>query len=154
MNGKNKSTLFDQKLSKNSLIGVDSAVFIYQFEIIEPFFDLTNILFFRFSQEKIKLVTSTITLAEVFTKPFKDNNIMNVELFRSAFVQMDNLKLLPVDNNLAISAASIRAKYNFRLPDAIQIATAVAAKAQIFVTNDAKLKKVKELQIICLSDFV
>lgn len=126
---------FENKLEKSATIAIDSSVFIYQVEDSREFASLTNIVFDLFTQDKITLITSTITVAEIFTK-------------------MINLMIVPLDRDLAMLSALIRGKYRFHLPDAIQVATAVSAKAKTFVTNDERLKKVKELEILCLSDFV
>ena len=37
-------------------------------------------------------------------------------------------------------AADIRAQYNFRTPDALQLAAALATACDVFFTNDARLK--------------
>ena len=41
----------------------------------------------------------------------------------------------------------------FRPPDALQIGTAIVSSAGCFVTNDEKLKKVKEIEVILLKDY-
>jgi hypothetical protein len=43
-------------------------------------------------------------------------------------------------------AAEIRTQYNLRPPDAIQISSAILEDAQAFITNDEKLKRVKEIK--------
>ena len=53
---------------------------------------------------------------------------------------------------LAIQAAQIRARYNLQLPDAFQIAVALAANCQAFLTNDVILKRVTELQVLVLDE--
>lgn len=47
-------------------------------------------------------------------------------------------------------AAALREQYQLKTPDAIQLATAVAAQADYFLTNDGLLKKVRELQVVTL----
>jgi len=41
----------------------------------------------------------------------------------------------------------------FRPPDALQIGTAIVSGTGCFVTNDEKLKKVKEIEVILLKDY-
>jgi predicted nucleic acid-binding protein len=38
--------------------------------------------------------------------------------------------------------------------DAIQIAASINVGADVFITNDVKLKKIKELKIIVLKDYL
>lgn len=54
--------------------------------------------------------------------------------------------------SIATKAAEIQARYNLKLPDAFQIATAQNAGCDGFLTNDADLKRVTELQIIVLKE--
>lgn len=53
---------------------------------------------------------------------------------------------------LAIKAAELRAKYNLRTPDSIQLATAIEYNADYFLTNDIRLKSVAEINSIILSE--
>jgi len=67
---------------------------------------------------------------------------------------LPNFLLTVIDYRVAKTAAFLRAKYNIRLPDALQIAAALTNQAKIFVTNDIQLKVVKDLKIACLSDYI
>ena len=49
---------------------------------------------------------------------------------------------------------TLRAQYNIRIPDALQIATALESGATVFVTNDRRLKKVQDLHVIVLQEYV
>ncbi|MCL4481333.1 MAG: PIN domain-containing protein [Bacteroidetes bacterium] len=59
-------------------------------------------------------------------------------------------------NNIEIAkrAADYRAKYGLKTPDSIQVATAVYASADYFLTNDIRLKAVKELEILVLDELI
>lgn len=48
--------------------------------------------------------------------------------------------------------ADIRARYRLQLPEAFQIATALDAGCQAFLTNDAQLKRIAELKILLVSE--
>ncbi|OGE64802.1 hypothetical protein A3I48_01575 [Candidatus Daviesbacteria bacterium RIFCSPLOWO2_02_FULL_36_7] len=62
------------------------------------------------------------------------------------------MEIYQVDEKIAVESARIRRKYSFRLLDSIQLATALYAKAQAFITNDDRLKKFKELKVILLKE--
>lgn len=55
-------------------------------------------------------------------------------------------------NVVGILAAKLRATYNLTLPDALQVSVAITAGCQAFLTNDVRLKRVKELQILVLDE--
>jgi predicted nucleic acid-binding protein len=62
------------------------------------------------------------------------------------------MQLVSIDPETAKVAADLRARYNLRTPDALQLATAIKAGCDAFLTNDATLKKVTELKILVLSE--
>ncbi|EDZ92548.1 MAG: PIN domain-containing protein [Limnospira sp. PMC 1291.21] len=45
----------------------------------------------------------------------------------------------------------LRARYNLQLPDSLQIATALDAGCEAFLTNDLQLRRITELKIIVIS---
>jgi predicted nucleic acid-binding protein len=53
---------------------------------------------------------------------------------------------------IAVKAAELRAKYNLRAPDALQLATAIENRANYFLTNDTRLRSVKEIQSVTLAE--
>lgn len=64
----------------------------------------------------------------------------------------ENFALVPIDYAIAEQAADLRARYNLRTPDALQIAAALSAGCQAFATNDRQLQRVTELSIVILDD--
>ena len=59
-----------------------------------------------------------------------------------------------MDAVLARRAVVLRAEYGLRVPDALQIAAALEARATAFVTNDQRLTKVKELSVFQFDDYL
>jgi predicted nucleic acid-binding protein len=65
-----------------------------------------------------------------------------------------HLVLIEITDTIAITAAELRGRYTFlKTMDALQLAAAREAGADAFVTNDAKLKRVKALNVIVLGDY-
>src|ERR1017187_550024 len=60
---------------------------------------------------------------------------------------LDGSTVVPVTLEVARHAARLRAAYGLRTPDAIHLATAVAAEAAEFVTTDRRLARVKEIEV-------
>lgn len=57
-----------------------------------------------------------------------------------------------IDPKIGQQAASLRVRYGLKLPDALQIATAIASNCQAFLTNDAQLQRVTELRVLLVSE--
>jgi len=65
-----------------------------------------------------------------------------------------NLLVKHINNNICIIAAEMRAKYGFKTPDSIFIATAIEENTDVFITNDIRLKKLVEINCIIISDYI
>lgn len=137
-------------LDKFNLIGIDSNIFIYYFNAHPQFGKSAKAIIDNLFENKIKGVTSEVAIIELLSHPIlseKDAVEMDEQ-----FLEIPNLEVLKIDHNLAIRAARIRREYRFGLPDSIQLATALHAKAKAFITNDQTLKKFKELKIVLLKE--
>ncbi|GIP14830.1 hypothetical protein J40TS1_04720 [Paenibacillus montaniterrae] len=62
-----------------------------------------------------------------------------------------HLTILPIDNLVAERAAYLRGKYSIKTPDALIVATALVANADLFITNDQRLECIKEINCVSLS---
>lgn len=128
-------------------VGIDSNLFIYNLEQNPQFVKHTDLIFNKLSLNKLKAVTSIISLTEIISYP--ETAKVEAQLITD-FFNTPNTNIVDVDRVIAVEAARIRRKYGFRLPDAIQLATTLCAKAKAFITNDNRLKKFRELKIILL----
>ena len=141
-------------IEKHSIIGIDTAPFIYFIEDVSPYADMLEPVFDLLSDRSLSAVTSTVTLAEILAKPFADKNFKLVDETKFALRSFTSLSMKAVDEKLAEAAALIRARYALRLPDALQIAATVEAGATLFLTNDKSVKKVDAIEVVVLGDFV
>lgn len=135
-------------IAENKQIALDSNIFIYNLEGNPQFSSGSNLIFEKLVANKLKAVTSIISLTEILSYP-KTSEV--AEQITDDFLSTPNLTIFEVNKEIAVKAADLRRKYTIRLPDAIQIATVIYAKAQAFITNDKRLKKCKELDILLLS---
>jgi predicted nucleic acid-binding protein len=83
----------------------------------------------------------------------REGNSKAVEEYKFVLQTFPNLKLQSVDAVVSEKAAEIRATYNLRTPDAIQLASAITANAEAFLTNDHRLKRIKGIRIIVLKEY-
>ena len=57
-----------------------------------------------------------------------------------------------IDQTASRKAAQLRANYNLSLTDALQLAVAIDANCDAFLTNDGELKRVVELNVIIMGE--
>jgi predicted nucleic acid-binding protein len=77
-----------------------------------------------------------------------------VDKYKKIFYESDFLDLINLTPEVSQISAEIRAMNGIRTPDAIQVGTAVAQKADYFFTNDKRLKSLKEIPVVILEDFI
>lgn len=143
-----KRTIFTYKK-----VGIDSMCFIYHFEGNKLYGGIVKQIFLQLQKNKLTAVTSTLTLAEILSfRKLQEDKIL-FEQTKTRLRQTPNLEIISVDEAISEVAAILKYKYNIALPDAIQIATAVASGQEAFITNDRGLKKIKEINVIILDDF-
>jgi predicted nucleic acid-binding protein len=140
-------------LKKAKTVYLDTAPIIYYIEASPQFGPVMKELVDLYRHGGFSLCTSVLTITETIPKPFSEGNKELQQLFLSFFRNRQNIVLHVVSEPIAICAGELRGIYpSLRTMDALQIATAIEAQADLFVTNDAKLKQIKEIPILLLSD--
>jgi predicted nucleic acid-binding protein len=141
-------------VEKHKIIGLDTAPFIYYIEDVAPYADLLDPVFNLLENHTLRAVTSTVTFAEILTKPFADKNFSLADEIKFMLQSFSSLSVASIDEKLGEAAALIRARYTIRLPDALQVAAAIQGEATLFLTNDKRVKKVDAVEVMVLSDFL
>jgi predicted nucleic acid-binding protein len=89
---------------------------------------------------------------EVLVQPIRLNRIDLASRYRQLLLESERFSVLPITVEIAELAADLRARYNLRTPDALQVATALAHRCEAFLTNDARLKRVAEIRVLTLEE--
>ncbi len=135
-------------------IGIDTAPLIYFIENHPVYADVVAPVFELIDDGSIVAVSSVITITEVLSQPLKLARRDVENAYRQILLEHAHFDLLPVTIEIAERAAQLRAQYNLRTPDALQIATSLVAGCHAFLTNDIQLRRVTELRILVLNDFI
>ena len=130
-------------------VGIDTNVFIYYFQQHPQFGHKAKNVFQSVTRGEIRAITSIITLIELLSLGGSDKDI---EKLKTIYLQTPNLKTFDITQSISIEAARIRRNYGYRIPDSIQLATSLYAKASVFITNDKRLQSFKEIKIRLLKD--
>jgi len=142
-----------EALTGVAYVGIDSSPFIYLIETHPAYLSLVEPLFERIDVGEINAVTSTITVAEVTVLPLRQQRYDLRDKYQSLLLNNRNLDIIAVDIQVAQIAAELRAKFGVRLPDAIQVAAAILAKCDAFITNDRPLRQIIDVPILILDLF-
>lgn len=132
-------------LPLHALLLLDSAPLIYFLEDhpeLGPRFDP---LFDMHSRDLVRFAVTTVTIAEVLTGPVALGEEALVRRYRSI---LESWQVIVLDSSIAESAARLRASLRLKLPDAVQVASALAVNADALVTHDRDFAKVNALRVI------
>lgn len=139
-------------LKGSKRIALDTACIIYFIEDHPKYADIVEEVLICIARQDIQTLTSVVTLAEVLVKPFKLGDQAAEDNYRDFLQNRDDMLLIPLNEVIAERAAALRAKYGLKLPDAFQIATAIASNCDAFLTNDLGVKRVTEIRILVLDE--
>jgi len=143
------------KLEQFETVFIDTAPIIYYVEAHPQFGSLVETIYEQIEMQNIIAYTSVISLTEVLPKPIEQNQEELANQLINFITNNPNLTLLEISADIAEAAGRLRGKYNFlKTMDALQIATALNSSVDCFLTNDDKLRKINELEIIVLKDYL
>jgi len=142
----------DAFLRKHRRIAIDTSIFIYQLEANARYLPLSERVFSWLEGTGHKAVTSTITMTELLVQPYRTLDQKRVDEIASLLSTYPALDWIAPDLEIADSAARIRAEFGLKIPDAIQLATAMSVAATGIVTNDEAFKRVREVDALMLDD--
>jgi len=134
------------------LIGLDSMVFIYLFELNREHLEEARRVLREVEAGTLRAVTSTLTLTEIMVKPLREGRKNEALDYAFTIENFPNLTVKAPDVAIAIKAAELRAVYDIKTPDALHLATAITSGAEVFVSQDVGLKRVKEIAVCPLRD--
>jgi predicted nucleic acid-binding protein len=143
---------FRERLASHTVIGLDTAIFIYHLETHPRYRPLTQELLAGIQAGRQTAITSTVTVMELTVRPWHVGRPAVAREYEVLLVHFPHLALADVTRDVARRAAQLRARYRLRPADALQVATALVHGAMAFVTNDRRLRRLTPvLDIIILT---
>ena len=133
---------------------LDTNIWIYALEGFPAFAQELATLFQAIDQGQLTAVTSELSLSEVLVKPIQNGNMAQQDIYKQALSSTSTLRVVPVQRDVLIEAATLRAAVNLKLPDAIHAATAIATQCSTFLTNDQRFQVVSGFQTVLLSQVI
>lgn len=97
-----------------------------------------------------RILTSQLARLECRVKPLRAGNAPLLATY-DVFFTRARLEVVDVSATAIDRATELRARYGFKTPDAIHLACAIVAGADVFVTGDANLARCTELPVEIIS---
>lgn len=89
---------------------------------------------------------SVLTRMECRVLPMRNANEELLKDYEEFFATLPG-SALPLDERVFEKATELRARHNFRTPDALHLAAAIVHQCGLFLTNDQRLAKCTEIKI-------
>ena len=135
-------------------IALDTAIFIYFIEEDKRSLPLVKPVFGAIDKGDLQAVTSGLTLLEVLVVPYRTGNFSLADRYEALLTRSRGLRLIDIDRPLLRGAAQLRAAFDLKSPDAIQIAAALVAQCSAFLTNDRRIPSVPGLRVFQLKNYL
>lgn len=147
-------TLADELARINSIF-IDTAPIIYYIEAHPEFGPPAKEVVTAFQEGNLTAYSSVITLTEVLPKPIESGDEKLARKFADFLKHGKHLTMIEISEGIAEAAGKLRGRYPvLKTADALQIAAALEIGSEAFLTNDMKLKQIKELTVMVLKDYL
>ena len=132
-------------LASGALLLIDTAPIVYHLEGHPELGPRFRPLFEAHAEGRLRFAVTTVTLAEVVTGPLGAGDEALARRYRAV---LESWRLVPLDADIAETAARLRATLRLKLPDAVQAASALAVNAAALVTHDRYFDRMSALRVI------
>jgi predicted nucleic acid-binding protein len=120
---------------------LDTAPVIYLVEAVPNYAELVDR---RVSVADVIQVASDLTRMECRVKPLREGNTALLHEYDAYFAEAVE-EIVGLSRAVIDRATDIRARYEFRTPDAIHLAAAVVSGCEVFLTNDSRLMRFPDI---------
>src|SRR5450759_169851 len=135
----------NERLGSFTNLGLDTSLFIYHVENHPIYSPLTHELCSGIEMDERKGYTSTITLMEIIVKPLALGRQDIARKYEALLVNFPNLAMIDLDRDVIRQAARLRADFHLRPPDSLQVSACLLGGAEVFITNDRQIERLKDI---------
>jgi uncharacterized protein len=130
-----------------SRVYLDACSIIYLVEAASPFHDamVSRLRQYR-ADPASRLITSRLSCLECRIRPIRDSDQKLLGSY-DRFFDADRLLIVEITAEVVANATNLRARYGFKTPDAIHLASAIQEKADFVLTGDSSLARCTEIAV-------
>ena len=144
------STLIDQ-LARATLVHIDARVLALHL-IGDRLAPETGRILTAVREGAIQTQTSTVTLYQILAEVYRRGERKLARDVARTLQVHPGLTLVPTSPEIAIQAAEVRAQLGGRPERAIQIATALVAGAEVFLTTGSGIRRIAGMTVLNVED--
>jgi predicted nucleic acid-binding protein len=128
---------------------MDACSIIYLIESHQKLGQDTRLIVAKALQNKTQLMVSRLSFLACRVLPLKENNTDLLASY-NRFFQLPSVQIVELTADVINIATDLRVNYasSLRTPDALQLACALSANAEQFLTGDKKLSVIQEIDVV------
>ncbi|MDX1394345.1 MAG: PIN domain-containing protein [Gemmatimonadota bacterium] len=139
-----------ERIASAHLIHIDARVFAFHLLAEPTMIEATRAVMGALRDGLVRGQTSALTLYQILAELYRrGEQDRAAELGRDLMVH-NGLEIVPVTTEIAIQAAEVRAQLGGRPERAVQIATALVERADLFLTTDSALRRIAGMSVLNL----
>ena len=131
-------------------IYLDTNLYIYLFEGVEPHRRLMTELSTEIDRRDIAVIASELIFTELLPHPVKEGRRELIAQYMELVQRTPRITLVPVDRRVILRSVHLRADFGLLSMDALHVATALVHGCQTFLTNDERLRAGRQIRVLTL----
>lgn len=132
-------------------VAIDTMLMIYVLEHHPQYMQVVAEIF----EDAQSVICSSFLFGELFAGLYKRGDQKAVDTILSYVEDAEQLEVYSFDYATSLVFAKIRGQHpSYSSPDCIHLATALQFEADVFITNDKKLKNLSGLKVMNLQDLI
>jgi len=128
------------------MLYLDANVFVYAALNQEDVGDRARSLLNEIQQGRLRAASSALTFDELIWAVKRYRSLEDAATAGEAFLNMSSLKLVDVNGDLLSQALELIRRYQLDPRDSIHAASAISEKAEMIVSTDEHLDRIREIR--------
>jgi predicted nucleic acid-binding protein len=153
VNGPTETGSISQRLSQAHLVHVDARVFAIHLLGAPEMVTLTREVISGMREGRIRGQTSVLTLYQLLAELYRRGEPGRASDLARDLMVHTGLEMVPTSSEIAVQAAEVRAQLGGRPERALQVATALVERADVFLTTDSGIRRIAGMSVVNLEDF-
>ena len=141
-----------EQLSQAALVHIDARVLASHLAATGPPRP-TDFVLAGVRERRIKAQTSSLSLYQILAEVYRRGEVRLAREIARGLRLHSHLRLVPVDAEIAVQAAEVRARLGGRPERALQIATALVCDADAYLTTGSGLRRIAGMRVLNVEDF-
>jgi len=144
---------FRQALADAGVVYLDAGVLALHLAGEPTYLPLTRAALGGMRDGEFSGLTSAMSVFQLLVEPYRSGAEATAEEVDRLLMSLPGLQIVPVSATISGQAAQVKAQIGGSVARAVQIATALASDAEVFVTQRSALRRIAGLGVLQLDGF-